>query len=306
MTGYATTLPDRLRLAAADIKLAHTVFALPFAILGACLAFQSSRLAGSTRNLVILLLLTVVCMFFARTWAMLVNRLADRRLDAANARTAGRPLPSGRLRARDALLLAIGCAAAFQLVTAGFWILFDNPWPTWLALPVLAWIAFYSFTKRFTAMCHLFLGGALAASPIAAAIAVDPASLGTTPALWLIAAMVLFWVAGFDVIYALQDIDHDRRIGLHSIPASLGPLRAARVSRAFHIIAAACLAGAWLVDDRLGVLFGASLILVVVLLITEHIVLTRHGLKGLNLAFFTLNGVVSCVLGLAGSIDAFV
>src|SRR5690606_37906682 len=103
-----------------------------------------------------------------------------------------------------------------------FWAFFDNPWPLVLSVPTLAWIAFYSFTKRFTALCHVFLGGALAASPLAAAIAVEPGALATTPALWLLAAMVLLWVAGFDIAYALQDIDFDRATGLRSVPARLG------------------------------------------------------------------------------------
>ena len=118
--------------------------------------------------------------------------------------------------------MALGSAALFTACASLFWVLFDNPLPTILALPVLAWIAAYSYTKRFTVLCHVFLGGALAASPLAAALAVNPGALAHTPALWLIAAMVLAWVAGFDVIYALPDLDFDRGPRVRSLPAALG------------------------------------------------------------------------------------
>lgn len=296
----ARTLAEVARAAAVDIKLAHSVFALPFALLGAFLARPDTdtpaRLAGK-------LALVVACMVSARTWAMLVNRLADRDIDAANPRTARRALPSGRLSTRQGLAASSASALAFLACASLFGVLFANWWPAILAAPVLAWIAFYSFTKRFTALCHLFLGGALAASPICAAIAVDPAALGGTPALWWLAAMVLCWVAGFDIIYALQDLDFDRSAGLSSIPALLGPRRAAWASRALHTAAAACLIAAWQADPRLGPLFGAATAATLALLITEHVVLTRKGLAGLDLAFFTLNGIVSCLLGAAGIAD---
>lgn len=290
----------RLSLAASDIKLAHSVFALPFAILGAFLARDPAlgwpRFGGQ-------LLLIVVCMFFARTWAMLVNRLADRRYDAANPRTQRRAVAAHPTLATDFFVLAGLCAAAFIAAAGAFWVFFDNPWPLLLSAPVLAWIALYSFTKRFTSLCHVFLGGALAVSPLAAAIAVRPEALAETPALFWIAGMVLAWVAGFDVIYALQDIDFDRRTGLCSIPARLGWRRAAWVSRALHAAAAACLALAWRADPRLGWIFGAGVALVGVLLVLEHAVLARRGKAGLDMAFFTVNGIVSCVLGAVGVID---
>jgi 4-hydroxybenzoate polyprenyltransferase len=172
-----------------------------------------------------------------------------------------------------------------------------------LALPVLLWIAFYSFTKRFTALCHVFLGGALAASPLAAAIAMDPTSLTAMPALWWLAGMVVLWVGGFDVIYALQDVDFDRTTGLHSIPARLGPERAIWVSRAMHAAAAACLVAAAMVDSRFGIIFPTGVGMVLALLVAEHVVLAKRGKAGLEMAFFTLNGVVSCLLGAAGILD---
>lgn len=290
----------RLSLAARDIKLAHSVFALPFALLGAFLAWDPAlgwaRFGGQ-------LALIVVCMFFARTWAMLVNRIADRRFDAANPRTQRRAIAAHPALTTDFLFLAGACAAAFVGAAALFWILFGNAWPAALSVPVLGWIALYSFTKRFTALCHLFLGGALAVSPLAAAIAVRPESLAELPALAWLAGMVLAWVAGFDVIYALQDIDFDRHTGLRSIPARLGWRGAAWVSRALHAAAAACLVMAWRSDERLGWVFGAGVAMVCALLVLEHAVLTRRGKAGLDMAFFTVNGIVSCVLGAVGVMD---
>jgi 4-hydroxybenzoate polyprenyltransferase len=237
---------------------------------------------------------------------MLVNRLADIRIDAANPRTQRRVLASGRLSVRDGRIIALGCAALFIAAAGAFWPLFANPWPLWLSVPVLAWIAFYSFTKRFTALCHVFLGGALAASPLAAAIAVNPPALASTPALWFLAGMVVLWVAGFDVIYALQDVEFDRSRGLHSIPAALGPTGAIWISRLLHAGAFAmlvCAASPLGREPRFGMVFFAAVGLVGLLLITEHAILAKRGKAGLDMAFFTVNGVVSCVLGLAGVLD---
>jgi len=294
------TKSNPIHLALSDIKLHHSVFALPFAVLAAFLALPASpdwpRFAAQ-------IALIVACMFFARTWAMLVNRIADRRIDAGNPRTARRPLASGALPLRAAVTTAAASAAGFILCCTGFLLFFDNPWPLALSLPTLLWVAFYSFTKRFTALCHVFLGGALAASPIAAAIAIDPATLSTTPAIWFIAAMVLCWVAGFDILYALQDLDFDRATKLHSIPAALGPNGAAWVSRALHLAAVAMLILAAINDDRLGIAFTAAVALIAGLLVTEHAIVIRRGLAGLPMAFFTINGFVSLILGAVGSLD---
>lgn len=303
----ASGLVAKLATAAADIKIAHSVFALPFAVLGAFLAAHGTgagasidwpRFSGQ-------LGLIVVCMVFARTWAMLVNRLADRRLDAANPRTARRAFASGRLSTRDGAVLLGLCGLGFVAACVLFGAFYGNWWPAWGALPVLVWIGFYSFTKRFTALCHVFLGGALATSPIAAAVAVDPGSL-SSPAIWCLAGMVLCWVAGFDVIYALQDLDHDRGAGLRSVPSSLGAGRAIVVSRLLHAASFAALAGAWWLDPRLGAVFAIGVAATGILLIAEHAVLARRGKAGLDMAFFTLNGVISVVLGLAGIVDVLI
>lgn len=318
-----TTTPARptplraIAIAGADIKLAHSIFALPFAVLAAFLAWPPSRSAAGFAGQ---LVLVVVCMVLARTWAMLVNRVADAKIDAANPRTARRAIPSGRLDAGHAKAVMFASGAFFVGAASLFWVLFDNPWPAVLSVPVLGWIALYSYTKRFTALCHVFLGGALAASPIAAAIAVDGMHAFFQPvgepvvyhlvasgqAVLLLAGMVVLWVAGFDVIYALQDIDFDRAHGVHSIPARLGWRGAAWVSRGLHVGAWVLLLLAWGADPRLGAAFGVGVAIVGAILVVEHVVLARRGKAGLSMAFFTLNGVVSCVLGLAGVVDVVV
>lgn len=299
-TATTATQPLRIVIAARDIKLAHSVFAMPFAVLGAFLA----RAAGEPADRFIgQVALVVVAMVAARTWAMLVNRLADRKIDAENPRTARRAFASGALSTRYGVLLLLASAGVFILAAAGFGVAFENWWPALLSAPVLAWIAFYSFTKRFTWLCHLMLGGALAASPLAAGIAVRPEYLLETATLFWLAGMVACWVAGFDVIYALQDLDFDRQTRLHSIPARFGPRGAIWISRSLHAVALAALVLAWFGEPRFGALTAAAIAVVAGLLIAEHAVLARRGQNGLNLAFFTLNGVVSCVLGAAGAVD---
>lgn len=300
-----------LVLMARDIKIAHSVFALPFAVLGAFLASPWGGPAPAADSAPAApfagkLALIVACMVAARTWAMLFNRLADRRIDSRNTRTAGRTFASGQVSPFVGWAAALTSAALFVGFCALFRFFWSNSWPLYLSIPVLLWIAFYSLTKRFTALCHLFLGGALAVSPIAAAIAVDPTSLTRIPALYWLAGFVLFWVAGFDVIYALQDEDFDRKSGLRSIPAAVGRNGAALIARGFHLLAALCLAAAWTTHmPAFGPVFAAAAALVLLLLVFEHIIVARRGNAGIPMAFFTLNGVVSCLLGAAGIADLF-
>lgn len=296
-----TPVLPRLALVARDIKLAHSVFALPFAVWAAVLARDVNntwlRFAGQ-------LALVVACMVAARTFAMVVNRLADRDFDAANPRTARRAFAAGALRVRDGVAVLLVTGLLFWALAAVFGLAFGNWWPAMLALPVLAWISLYSFTKRFTWLCHVFLGGALAASPLAAGLAVSPEAVLESSTLWWLAGMVALWVAGFDVIYALADLDFDRQAGLNSMPARFGATGACWISRALHMGAVACLVLAWKSDGRLGLLTGASIVVVAGLLVLEHVVLARKGKAGLDMAFFTINGIVSCVLGAAGAVDA--
>lgn len=312
------SLLSKVAIAAADIKIAHSVFALPFALLAAFLAGpgrHAQPVDGSTGDsfgwiaFSGKLVLIVLCMVFARTWAMLVNRLADRRIDAKNPRTAKRAFADKRLSTLDGLLMLAGSGGLFVGACAMFVLLYDNSWPLYGSLPVLAWIAFYSFTKRFTLLCHAFLGGALAISPIAAAVAIDPGALAlltdTGPSIWMLAAMVLCWVAGFDVIYALQDAEFDTGERLHSVPAKLGPKRAIALSRVLHLVCLAALLLAWWLNPNLGRVFGIAVAATAGLLVFEHLVLAKRGEAGLQMAFFTINGVISVVLGVAGIVDVF-
>lgn len=310
----------KLRLVCADIKLAHSVFALPFALLAAFLVAPGGAPAivgsGQASDPIALdhhtsidwlrfqgqLLLVVVCMFFARTWAMVVNRVADRKIDAENPRTARRAFAAGAMSGRDGAIVLTGSALAFVGACALYWVFYNNAWPTLLSWVVLVWIAFYSYTKRFTWLCHVFLGGALAVSPIAAAIAVSADLIAPASVLWL-SLMVLLWVAGFDVIYALQDLDFDRERGLRSIPARFGWRGAAWISRVLHLGAVGALVAAFRVEPRFGVLFLIGLGIVVAALAWEHLVLARRGRAGIPMAFFTLNGVVAIALGAFGIAD---
>ena len=306
---------------AGDIKLSHSVFALPFAILAACMALPQKV---EFKNVALRFVLIVLCMGFARTWAMLVNRLVDKDFDAANPRTARRAFASGRISMQSGWIAAAACAVIFVFSAGLFGVLLGNYWPLILSIPVLALIAAYSLTKRFTWLCHIVLGLSLAIAPLAAALAVNPGltglptiSWGTNQigvgdqvstlnsALFYLAAMVLTWVAGFDVIYALQDIEFDREKRLHSIPAALGWQGAAWDSRLLHLAAFGFLFMAWKTEPRFGWLFGVGVVIVGVLLVLEHVVLMMRGKAGLDMAFFTINGIVSCILGGLGALDCW-
>ncbi len=304
--GGARGVGEVVALAARDIKLSHSVFALPFAIVGAFLAGPTRGLASSPSwgRFAGALAIVVACMVGARTWAMLVNRLADRRFDAENQRTAGRAFASGKLSARQGWVMAGLSAAGFVGAAGLFWALHDNPWPLRLSPLVLAWIGAYSYTKRFTALCHVHLGASLAMSPLAAAIAVDPDAIASTPSIWWIAAFVLLWVAGFDVLYALQDIDFDRGAGLHSIPARVGPDRARAMAAGLHACGVGALLAAWTSDPRMGALTLVATGLVGVVLVGEHVLVARRGREGIPMAFLAFNGVVSVVMGAFAAWDA--
>jgi 4-hydroxybenzoate polyprenyltransferase len=302
-TTAPTTPLHTARVIAADIKLHHSVFAMPFAVLAAFMAAGPDGRVADWSRFAGQLALIVTAMVFARTVAMLANRLLDREIDERNPRTAGRALPSGRLGAGAALTVLVACAACFMAVCVGFGLLYGNWWPTRLGLPVLAWLAAYPLLKRFTTLCHFYLGTALGLSPLAAALAVDPAAAVSQPALWLLAGMVTCWVAGFDIIYALQDVEVDRAHGLSSVPARWGAAAALWVSRGLHLAAAAGLVAAAWIDPRLGLLFALGTAIVIALLVYEHATVARWGTTRLALAFFTLNGIISCILGGLGVAD---
>ncbi|HWB18898.1 MAG TPA: 4-hydroxybenzoate octaprenyltransferase, partial [Phycisphaerales bacterium] len=264
--------------------------------------------AGFWPALVTKVALIVLCMGFARTLAMLANRFLDRKIDALNPRTASRALPSGRLSPNAAVLFMAGCAAAFVGITSLFGFLYHNWLPLILSVPVLGWLCGYGYLKRFTALCHIYLGASLAISPIAAAIAINPHTLSPgsaffQPAIFLLSFMVVCWVAGFDVIYALQDVEVDREQHLYSIPARLGVPRAILISRLLHMLAFAALVIAWKIDPRFSWPFAVGVGCTGILLLIEHLTVARWGRTKIALTFFTLNGIISCVLGILGIID---
>ncbi len=265
------------------VKFEHTIFALPFAYLGAWLA------ASGPPTLKVGLLI-LGAMVGARTAAMAFNRIADAKIDALNPRTAGRPIPSGRLSSAAAWLVCLAAAAAFFLAS---WAL--NPLALALSPLALGVILAYSYTKRFTATSHLILGLALAIAPIGGWVAVRN-ELGLLPL--VLGAGVLFWVAGFDVLYACQDESFDRRHGLYSLPARRGAAAAFRVAGFFHFLAFLFFALTGRLAN-LGGFFFIGLTLVFIFLFLEHLIISPRDLSKLQTAFFTLNGAVSLVLFLA-------
>jgi len=299
MTDLPASTSTRLVLLAKDIKLSHSVFALPFALLA---GFMAAASRGEMLRLEVLGLL-VLCMVLARTVAMTMNRWADRHLDGLNPRTAQRAIPSGQLEGRFVLNIAIACALSFAIAAGGFYFVSDgNPWPLILSPVALLWLVSYSFTKRFTWLCHLFLGVALAISPAAAAIAVAPQYLAS-PSPYVLAFMVMCWVAGFDIIYAMQDTEVDRSMGIHSVPARLGDAAAMRISRLLHAGALAALIALWQLDDSLGLGFAAGTVCVAALLVLEHTLVWRSRTHHIHVAFFVVNGAISLLLGALGIVD---
>ena len=293
---------SRLNLLARDIKVSHSVFALPFALLAAVMALWHPTMDRATFPLGWTLLLIVICMVLARTMAMAFNRWADAKLDAGNPRTQGRAIPSGRLPASYMLSVAIGCALAFIVTCTGFWLMTANLWPLMLSPFVLIFLAGYSYTKRFTWLCHLYLGAALALSPIAAVIAIKPALLATI-APWLLAGMVMCWVAGFDIIYALQDVAADREAGTYSMPSRLGVQPALRISRALHLVSLLMLILLVTLSEVLHLRFAIGVGIVAALLLLEHVLVWHSKTHHIHIAFFTLNGLISLLLGGLGIWD---
>lgn len=279
------------------VKFSHSIFALPFAIMAAFLAgrHRTSGLPGMGQ-----LSLIVICMVAARSAAMTFNRIVDARIDAGNARTAGRPLPTGRISVRQARTFFIACCGAFMAACAGFFWLDANLWPLVLSVPVLAYLCFYSYTKRFTQWSHLVLGSAIALSPVAAWVAIHPASIGWPVV--LLAAAVTCWIGGFDIIYACQDVGPDRRNGLYSLPARTGVAHALWIARGLHVLTVGLLA-ALAPLASLGWLYGVGAATVALLLLVENLLVRADDLSRINLAFFTVNGIVSLLLGAAAVAD---
>ena len=273
------------------IRFSHTVFALPFALLSAALAWRMPDSPFSVRQLIGI----VLCMVFARSAAMSFNRLVDQRFDAENPRTQKRHLPAGLLSRATVVVFTLISAISFIAATLIF---LPNPWPLRLSVPVLLFLLGYSYAKRFTIWCHYWLSAALMLSPLAAWIAIR-GELAITPA--LLSAVIFFWVGGFDILYASQDADFDRDRKLFSIPARWGIPTALRVALVSHLITIACLFALWHFAE-LGPVFLVGILAVSGLLIYEHSLVTPTDLTRVNIAFFNVNSVVSLgllVMGLA-------
>jgi 4-hydroxybenzoate polyprenyltransferase len=330
------------------VRFSHTLFALPFALLAALMAWRlqaiqrppvsfdpydastySSQAAGVDvfvhdtyvgiggfripwdwtgpgkfairwQELVGILL----GMIFARSAAMAFNRLADRKLDATNPRTAGRHLPAGVLSVSQVTLFALACVFAFIASTLLF---LPNRLPLYLSIPVLLFLLGYSYAKRFTSLAHFWLGAALAMSPVAAWIAIRGETVLQAPSDLLpalvLGAAVMAWVAGFDVIYACQDFAHDSQAGLHSIPVRLGVAGALRLAAACHFATIVLLACLPLAYPPLGAIWCAGVAAVAALLIYEHALVRPNDLARVNTAFFNVNAVISLGLLLVGGLD---
>lgn len=278
------------------VKFSHTIFAMPFALIGFFLGVHA--VPGLPVNEMLLKLLLVVgCMVFARSAAMAFNRYLDRRYDALNPRTRIREIPSGVISANHALIFTIITGALFIATT---W--FINPLCFYLSPVALFVILFYSYTKRFTALCHLVLGLGLSLAPIGAYLAVTGV-FDIVPVFFSIA--VICWVSGFDIIYALQDDVFDRENYLHSIPAKLGRKRALRLSTILHIFSFLAVAAAGFLMDAeymytigLGIFGG--------MLAYQHSLVKPADLSKVNIAFMTANGIASVVFAVFVIADLYI
>lgn len=285
----APSAPSKVGSLLSAIKFSHTVFALPFALLSAILA---ARGVPPTRTL----LLILVAMAGARSAAMSFNRIADRDVDALNPRTRTREIPAGVLSVPEMATFCLVSIVLFVFAAAAL-----NRLCLLLSPAVLVVVLGYSYTKRFTTASHLVLGLALAMAPVGAWIAVTGR---LAPAPVLLGAAVLFWVAGFDVIYSLQDEAFDKERGLFSIPARLGARRALLLAAVFHALTLALLYATF-VTAHGGAVFGAGVVLAGLFLVRQHLLVTPQDLSKVDAAFFTANGWLSIVFFLCGALDVF-
>ena len=289
MKKFAQSLWDHLSM----IKFSHTVFALPLAgiafvqALELSYSYPSSSEARDPSFIWILLLQVLLCMLFLRSSAMAFNRLVDRKYDAANPRTARRELPMGRLSARQVLFFAVFCALLFVITAVSI-----NQLTGLLALPALFLVLAYSYTKRFTYLCHFVLGLAIGLAPTAAWIAVLE-RIDILPLLW--SAAVLFYIAGFDILYACQDYDFDRKNNLYSLPACYGIGPALWIARGCHLLALLFFISAGVIEQSRAV-FYLSVLCVGLLFTVEHILVRPQSLKHIPVAFFHINAMISTVL----------
>lgn len=294
-----TTIKKYLSL----VKFSHTIFAMPFAMIGFFLGVQYDAARGSQyqnnafqHSYWFKLLLVIICMVTARSAAMAFNRWLDKNFDAKNPRTAIREIPSGIIHANNALIFVIINCILFVIAC---W--FINPLCFYLSFVALFVILFYSYTKRFTALCHLVLGVGLSLAPIGAFLAVT-GEFALLPILFSFA--VLFWVSGFDIIYALQDEEFDKNNQLHSIPAALGKRNALRVSDMLHFLSAICVITAG-TQGGFGWWYAIGAFIFIGMLIYQHSIVKPNDLSKVNIAFMTANGIASIVFAVFALADLF-
>jgi 4-hydroxybenzoate polyprenyltransferase len=304
------------------IKFSHTIFAMPFALIGfflgllysgsweviygveqwnlnETLGWGHSQESGweAWKKIITLFLLVIGCMVFARSAAMAFNRYLDRAFDEKNPRTAIREIPAGILKANNVLLFTIVNCILFITCTY-----FINPLCFYLSPVALLVVLGYSYTKRFTALCHLILGLGLSLAPIGAYLAVT-GKFDLLPILFSLA--VIFWVSGFDIIYALQDEEFDKQQKLYSIPAALGKPKALRISELLHLLSAACVVTAgWY--GGFGWLYWIGVAIFIMMLGYQHAIVKPNDLRRVNLAFMTTNGIASVVFAIFVIADLFI
>lgn len=292
------------------VKFSHTIFALPFALIGFSLgAVQlleiqqhsgvSDGRAGTDlfKKLAVLFILVLVCMVTARSAAMAFNRYLDRAFDAKNPRTAIREIPAGIISPNNALRFVIVNGILFVAATY-----FINPVCFYLSPVALFVVLFYSYTKRFTALCHLVLGLGLSLAPVGAYLAVT-GTFAVLPVLFSFA--VIFWVSGFDIIYALQDVEFDRSQQLYSIPSVLGKTKALRVSELLHVLSAACVTTAGIYGGFHWI-YWAGIVVFTGMLFYQHSIVKPNDLSKVNIAFMTANGIASVIFGILVIADLFI
>ena len=282
------------------VKFSHTIFAMPFAMIGFFLglSYASKEISlnmhkgwllldkGGRYQYIVLFILVILCMIFARSAAMAFNRWLDKNFDALNPRTALREIPSGIISANKAIWFVFLNCIAF-VICAGL----INSLCFYLSFVALFVVLGYSYTKRFTPLCHLILGVGLSLAPIGAYLAVT-GQFDLLPILFSLA--VIFWVSGFDIIYALQDMEFDRSQHLHSMPAWLGKAKALRISEGLHLLSAACVVYAG-VYGKFHVWYWLGIAIFTGMLIYQHSIVKPNDLRRVNLAFMTANGIASVV-----------
>jgi 4-hydroxybenzoate polyprenyltransferase len=289
MTNFLRKANDYLSL----IKFSHTIFAMPFAFVGFTIAVASDGYVFTLKSL----LLVIACMVFARSAAMSFNRIADRNFDKLNPRTAQREIPSGKITLHNAVLFTIASSLLFIASAAML-----NNMALILSPVALIIILGYSFTKRFTTLCHLFLGLGLSLSPIGAYIAVT-GHFALLPLLF--SGVVLTWVSGFDIIYALQDDDFDRETGLHSLPSAINRKNALLVSVFLRIITVSLVVFIGIFMSA-GILFWAGALIFFSLLVYQYVIVRPHDLSRVGLAFGTLNGVAGLLFSIFTILDLLI